>query len=92
MALLHSTGLSSSNEPVDDDFFNEPSVLRVNLTASEAAAGAKDNAPSSNEASSTTNSSTTTPATSGTSNTKTTYQVIAQGMPGAKIHYAAPSA
>ncbi|KEF52851.1 uncharacterized protein A1O9_11268 [Exophiala aquamarina CBS 119918] len=71
--LLLSTGLSSTNEPVDDGFFNEPSTLRVQLTASKAAAAStgavgadKDNSPESAVSTS----------------TKTTYQVIAQGMPG----------
>lgn len=79
MHLLLSTGLSSNSEPVDDDFFNEPSTLKVNLTASEAAAADKENSPDSDGAVS-------------SASTKTTYQVIAQGMPGAKIHYAAASA
>lgn len=74
--LLLSTGLSSnSNEGLgDDDFFNEPSTLKVNLTA--AAVVAKDNYPD--------NAVLMTSAS--------TYQAIARGMPGAKVHYAAPSA
>ncbi|KAK5054702.1 hypothetical protein LTR84_001594 [Exophiala bonariae] len=73
--LILSTGLSSNQGPVDDDFFNEPSTMRVRLTA----ANAKEEPPVA-DASVT--------ATAGT----TTYQTIARGMPGAKVHYAAASA
>jgi hypothetical protein len=72
--LLLSTGLSSNEGPVDDDFFNEPSTLKVNLTA--AAVVAKDNSLDN----------------AVSVNSSSTYQAIAQGMPGAKVHYAAPSA
>jgi hypothetical protein len=75
--LILSTGLSSNQEPVDDDFFNEPSTMRVRLTA----ANAKDESPVAD-------GSATVAATTST----TTYQTIARGMPGAKVHYAAASA
>lgn len=72
--FLLSTGLLSNEGPVDDDFFNEPSTLKVNLTA--AAVLSKDPSPDS----------------AASVDSASTYQTIARGMPGAKPHYAAPSA
>lgn len=83
--LLLSTGLSTTNQgPVDDDFFNEPSTLKVRLTAADAKNDDDDEktvAVHHSVGDSTTASS-----------TPTTYQAIARGMPGAKVHYAAASA
>lgn len=72
MRLLFSTGFSSNDTPNDEDFFNEPSTLRPQLTAAAAKEGAAEDLAS--------------------HPTSSTYQVVARGLPGAKIHYAAPSA
>ncbi|KIW18543.1 hypothetical protein PV08_02831 [Exophiala spinifera] len=79
--ILFSTGLSSS-QASDDDFFNEPSTMRPQMTA----AAAKDCTTSTISASpqSTTSASTTASAT--------TYAVIARDVAGASVHYAASSA
>jgi len=73
MRLLFSTGFSGLAEiPDDEDFFNEPSTMRPQLTAAAAKDSSADDLaqpPSSS-----------------------TYQVVARGLPGAQIHYAAPSA
>jgi hypothetical protein len=80
MLLLFSTGLSSA-QVSDDGFFNEPSTMRPQLTA----AAAKDNYSATDDDLSSTSSSLP-------SSTASTYQVIARGLPGAQIHYAASSA
>ncbi|KAK5455077.1 hypothetical protein LTS15_005797 [Exophiala xenobiotica] len=74
------TGLSSA-QVSDDGFFNEPSTMRPQLTA----AAAKDNYSATDD-----DLSSSSPSLP--SSTASTYQVIARGLPGAKIHYAAPSA
>ncbi|KAK5557265.1 hypothetical protein LTR46_004291 [Exophiala xenobiotica] len=84
MHLLFSTGLSS-DQVSDDGFFNEPSTMRPQLTA----AAAKDNYSATDDD---LPSSSPSPSPSLPSSTASTYQVIARGLPGARIHYAAPSA
>jgi len=69
------TGLSSAQIPNDEDFFNEPSTMRPQLTA----AAAKDGISAAADFASPSSSS-------------SPYQVVARGVPGARIHYAAPSA
>ncbi|KAK5222129.1 hypothetical protein LTS03_008660 [Exophiala xenobiotica] len=80
------TGLSS-DQVSDDGFFNEPSTMRPQLTAAAAKdnySATDDDLPSSSPSPS--------PSPSLPSSTASTYQVIARGLPGARIHYAAPSA
>lgn len=84
--LLLSTGLSSNQELSDDGFFDEPSTMRVRLTAANARDESSPQATEIKSAASALDSSVT--AASAT----TTYQTIARGMPGAKVHYAAASA
>ncbi|KAK7893814.1 hypothetical protein LTR67_006515 [Exophiala xenobiotica] len=76
------TGLSS-DQVSDDGFFNEPSTMRPQLTA----AAAKDNYSATDDDLPSSSSSPSLP-----SSTASTYQVIARGLPGARIHYAASSA
>lgn len=78
MQLLFSTGFASSNLSRDDDFFNEPSTMRPHLTAAGAAAAKEGNSPAEDLGS--------------PCNATSLYQVVAKGLPGARIHYAAPSA
>ena len=71
MRLLFSTGFRSQSS--DDDFFDEPSTMRLRLTAAAAkGAGSAEDLMS--------------PASSSTD------QVVARGLPGAKIYYAAQTA